>query len=223
MLVAGLLAVASGVARAEKEAAPAEETWYAASIAKSDEGFLVTHFWSKGARLRSETVAGGRRLITIVDATTYYVIDPTRGEAIGIARSPLSIRGDAKRTRPFGDELGAVLRAGGEQVVEHEVGGRKLVRYQLTNDAGRVQVWVTPTLELPVRVERWIRSSSHREQLDYINWLRGIDVAEGFFRPPSDVPIERVGYEDYVRRAMTERLGPAPPFFAHLLHGEPEE
>lgn len=220
------LAQGSGVARADpdKEAGAAEPatSWYAASIARSGSNFLMTHYWSKGSRLRSETVAGGRRLITIVDQTTYYVIDPTSADALAIERSALSIAGDARRGRPFADELAVLLRAGGERVGEEEMGGQKVDRYQLTNEAGRVQIWVRSELGLPVRVERYVRSSAAREQIDYLNWLRNLPIADSFFEPPSDIEIERIGYEDYVKRSMAERLGPAPPFYAHLLHGEPE-
>jgi outer membrane lipoprotein-sorting protein len=215
-----------GIAGAEPASEAGEAgkatSWYAASIARSDGSFLLTHYWSKGSRLRAETVAGGRRLITLVDETTYYVIDPTTADAIAIERSPLSIAGDATRGRPFADELGALLRGGGEQVGEEELSGQQVDRYQLTNEAGRIQVWVRRDLGLPVRVERYIRSSAAREQIDYLNWIRNPPLADSFFEPPSDFEIQQIGYEDYVKRSMAERLGPAPPFYAHLLHGEPE-
>jgi hypothetical protein len=196
-------------------------TWFASSVARGDKGVLLTHYWSKGAKFRAETVAGGRRLITIVDASTYYVIDPTLGEAIGIERSPLAIAGDAGRSRPFGDELSALLAGGGERVGEEKLGGRPTARYQLTNQAGRVQIWVDLELEVPVRVVRYMRGSGDRETLDYLGWLQGLRIADSFFEPPAGSEIERVGYEEYVRRTMSERLGPAPPFYAQLLHGEP--
>lgn len=214
--------VARAAPDAEAEAAEPTTSWYAASIARSGANFLMTHYWSKGSRLRSETVAGGHRLITIVDETTYYVIDPTSADALAIERSSLSIAGDAGRERPFADELTALLRGGGERVGEEELGGQKVDRYQLTNEGGRVQVWIRAEFSLPVRVERYVRSSSAREQIDYLNWVRNLPIDDSFFEPPSGIEIERIGYEDYVKRSMTERLGPAPPFYAHLLHGEPE-
>lgn len=222
--VALLLAQALAVhaAAAEEGAAESAGSWYAASIARSEGSFLLTHYWSKGPLLRAETVAGGRRLITIVDSTTYYVIDPTRADAIAIERSPLAVAGDATRARPFADELTALLRAGGERVGEEDLGGQTAERYQLTNEAGRVQVWVRTDLQLPVRIERYVRASAAREQIDYINWFPNVEIADSFFEPPGDIEIERIGYEDYVKRSMGERLGPAPPFYAHLLHGEPE-
>jgi len=218
LLAGGLLAPPVG---AEDEAPPAPVTsWYTATIARGDTGSLLTHYWSKGRRMRAQTVVGGRFLVTIVDETTYYVIDPTQGEGIGIERSELAKQGDAGRTRPFGDELSALLRAGGEKVGEEERDGVKLERYQLTNDAGRVQIWVRPENQLPMRVERYVRSSSVRDHVDYLNWFENPVIADSFFDPPTGVEIERVGYEEYVKRSMTERMGPAPPFYANLLHGE---
>ena len=106
---------------------------------------------------------------------------------------------------------------------EEELGGRTVARYQLTNQAGRVQVWVRTDLDLPVRIDRYVRATGGREQTDYIDWIRNPAIDDSFFEPPKGIEIERVGYEDYVRRTMAERLGPAPPFYAHLLHGEPED
>jgi len=225
-LLVGSLAVGGASAAPKKsgDAGPElADTWYAASLARGAGQFLVTHYWSKGSLLRSETVAAGRRLITIVDATTYYIIDPTTPDAIAIARSPLSMAGDAKRKRPFADELSALIRGGGERVDQDEVSGMTVDRYQLTNEAGRVQVWARTDLDLPVRVDRYIRASSDREQIDYINWLRGLPIDDGFFAPPAGLEIARYGYEEYITKTMTVRLGPAPPFYAHLLHGEPND
>jgi outer membrane lipoprotein-sorting protein len=208
-------------AAAEDPEAPAKgKSWYAATIARSDTGFLLTHYWAKGPRMRAQTVAGGRFLVTIVDESTYYVLDPSTGSGVGIARSDLAKQGDTLRARPFGDELSALLRAGGERVGEDVRDGVKLERYQLTNDAGRVQIWVVPDRGLPIRVERYVRSSSLRENVDYLNWLENPDIADSFFEPSVHFEIERMTYEEYVKRAMTERVGPAPPFYAHLLHGE---
>ena len=221
MLAGGMAGAADPAVKASGSTEAAPSSWYAASIARSEGNFLLTHYWSKGSRLRAETVAGGRRLITIVDDRTYYVIDPTQEDAIGIERSPLSIAGDATRSRPFADELNALLRAGGERVGEEEMGGEKVERYQLTNEGGRIQLWIRSDVGLPVRVERYVRTSSVREQIDYMNWFPNVEIADSFFEPPAGIEIQRLGYEDYVRRSMTERLGPAPPFYAHLLHGEP--
>ena len=221
LLVLGWLLPALPV-RAEEASPPAKvESWYAATLARGDAGFLLTHYWAKGGRLRAQTVAGHRLLVTIVDATTYYVIDPTTATGIGIERSDLAKQGDAHRTRPFGDELAALLRAGGERLGEEARDGVMLERYQLTNDAGRIQIWVQQESRLPVRVERYVRSSSVREHVDYMNWRENPEIADSFFEPPAAFEIERIGYEEYVTRAMTERVGPAPPFYAHLLHGEP--
>ena len=39
------------------------------------------------------------------------------------------------------------------------------------------------------------------------------------FEPDPAVTLEHLSYDDYVRRASDEQIGPAPPFFRELLHG----
>ena len=223
-LLAPLLAVsvvcAAHAAERAKGAEP--DTWYASAMAKTDRSFFLTHYWSKGARLRAETVLGGRRLITIVNGPTYYTLDPTRGIGLAIERSELARAGDAKRERPFGDELVALERAGGELVGEGTLNGQPVEQYRLTNETGRVEVWVTMDLKLPVRVVRFLRDAGESDQTDYVNWLRDLPIDDRFFEPPSGIDIERIGYDDYVRKSATQPLGPAPPFYGHLLHGEPD-
>jgi outer membrane lipoprotein-sorting protein len=180
----------------------------------------VTHLWSKGDRFRAETVIAGRRIVTIVNGSTYYTIDPVRGFGLGIERSELALGEDARRGRPFGVEYEMILLGGGELVKKDELGGQEVELYRLTNNAGRVEVWVTPTAKLPIRVERFVRSTGRREQVSYVDWRSGVDIADSFFEPSPNLKIDRMGYEEYVKRTMAERLGPAPPLHSQLLHGE---
>jgi len=198
----------------------AQQTWYASTIAQSDDDFMVTHYWSKGRKLRAETVIAGRRIITIVNGPTYYIIDPVLNAGIGIGRAPLALEDDAERTRPFGDEHEAILRGGGERVGERELAGQKVDLYRLTNSAGRVEVWVVPGANLPVRVERYLRESGKRERLNYVNWISGLYIDDSFFEPPRGMEIQTFDYEAYVRRALGGPVGPAPPLYSNLLHGE---
>jgi hypothetical protein len=200
--------------------APMHNTWYATTITQSVSGFVFTHFWSKGVSMRSEVIISGRRLVTIVTPTHYYTLDLTRGTGIGVERSDLARASDANRVRPFADEHAAILRGGGEFVAEEELANQKVDMYRLTNDSGRIQLWVTKNLNLPVRIERWDRESGRRNHIDYVDWLRGFPIADSFFEPPTGVDIEMFGYGEYVSRAMSEPLGPAPAMFGHLLHGE---
>lgn len=225
LFVLFLAFVAASPAPAEDEKpqaskAPIRNTWYATTITQGGTGFVFTHFWSKGVNMRSEVIIAGRRIVTIVTPTHYYTLDLTRGSGIGIERSSLAKASDANRTRPFADEYAAILRSGGEWVGEETLARQQVDMYRLTNDAGRIQVWVTKNLILPVRIERWDRESGRRNHIDYVDWLRGFPIADSFFEPPGSIDIEMFAYGEYVSRAMSEPLGPAPALFGHLLHGE---
>ena len=167
----------------ETPQAPLQNTWYATTITQGATGFMFTHFWSKGVKMRSEVIIAGRRIITIVTPTKYYTLDLTRGSGIGIERSSLAKASDANRTRPFADEYAAILRGGGEWVGEETLARQKVDMYRLTNDAGRIQLWVTKKLNLPVRIERWDRESGRRNHIDYVDWLRGFPIADSCFEP----------------------------------------
>ncbi len=63
------------------------------------------------------------------------------------------------------------------------------------------------------------RRTGRSKTVDYVNWLSGIALPDGFFQPASDVQLEILEYEEYRERARKERIGPAPPLFGYLLHG----
>ena len=222
LLLWGLpLCAAAQDASESANATALENTWYGMTISQNVTGFVVTHFWSKGPSMRAEVVVAGRRIVTIVTPTLYYPLDLTRGTGLGIARSDLAKAADATRARPFGDEYAAILRGGGEFVAEETLAKQSVNLYRLTNDAGRIQVWATKNMHLPVRVERWDRKTGNRDHVDYVDWLRGFPIDDSFFEPPEGLDLEVVDYSSYVSRAMSEPMGPAPPLYAHLLHGEP--
>ncbi len=215
-------------AAAGEKAAPAPaasrkrvSSWYAATVAEDERGgFLMVHFWSKGPLFRSEAVIAGRRLVTIVDRTTYYVIDDTAGNGIAIERSQAARDLDAKRERPFANELQQLLANGGELVGTEQSRGQSVDVYRLTNDDGRRTIWVSTTNPpVPLRVETYDRESARTGRIDYVNWLYNPALPDSFFAPDPRTKLDRFGYEEYRKRILLGPVGPAPVLYRHLLHG----
>ncbi len=224
-----VLPVSPGAALDAKAKAKSEDksttapTWYARTRIATKFGPVVNHYWSKGPWLRSETILAGHRVITIVNATHYYVCDLVIGEGTAIERSPEAIARDKDRGRPFGREMDDLIEAGGEIIHEgvSEGAGVPYRIYQLTNDNGRRRVSVTHSdPPLPIRVETFVRASGHNGLLEYAGWQRDLDIADSFFTAPDTIEWQRLSYDEYVTRAPTETIGPAPVYFRHLLHGE---
>ncbi|MDP6980695.1 MAG: hypothetical protein QF570_19195 [Myxococcota bacterium] len=204
-------------------AATAPATWYARTRIATKFGPVVNHYWSKGPWLRSETILAGHRVITIVNATHYYVCDLVMGEGTAIERSPKAIAQDKDRGRPFARELDDLIASGGEMIHEgvSESAGVPYRVYQLTNENGRRRVSVTDSdPPLPIRVETFVRSSGHNGLLEYAGWQRDLGIADSFFTAPDTIEWQRLSYDEYVTRAPRETIGPAPIYFRHLLHGE---
>ena len=78
---------------------PEMDTWYAQVLARSPVGLNVTHFWSKDRKLRAETVIAGRRIVTIVDESTYYAYDLLVRTGIAVQRAPTAIGVSPPRRR----------------------------------------------------------------------------------------------------------------------------
>lgn len=233
LLLPLLVAFFAGGARAQEEAAPRSgpsgassdraATWYAESYNRGERGFLVTHYWSKGQRFRAEIVVAGHRVVNIVNGDHYYVLDALGQTGVAIQRSAAALRADPTRGRPFGREFDRLLRQGGEKIKTEQLGGRECDLYRVTNDSGRFEVCATPTEpHLPIRVTTFNRKSGASDNVDYINWLSGIAIPDSFFEPDPRIELERVTYEDYRKRSLRERVGPAPALFGFLLHGEPD-
>lgn len=196
-------------------------SWYAASVAEDESGqFLMVHFWSKGALFRSEAVLAGRKILTIVDATTYYVIDEVSGLGIAIERSEAARAQDGKRERPFGNEVDQLLLEGGELLKTEKAAGRTVEVYRVTNDAGRRTIWLSTTNpSVPLRIETYDRASSTTGKIDYVNWIQNPPLRDAFFAPDPRIQIEKFGYEEYRKKIRLKPLGPAPVLYRHLLHG----
>lgn len=220
--ILGLLALAGLAAGAApsgaQDAGPG--TWYAERISTGDAPVRVEHFWSKGPWLRSETVFAGHPILTVVKGERYVIVDRLTGEGVSIERSPQAVAEDADRERPFANELHVLLESGGEEVGQEQLGGRACTLYRLTNEEGRREVCVSAEEpKLPIFLRVWLRGTGRSMESRYLHWSRELEIPDTFFAPPSDAELERVSYQEYVERSSQERLGPAPPFHAELLHG----
>ncbi len=232
VMFAGFVLSASGKAGAEElevreaiQSSPDMDTWHTATLARSEHGVMVVNFWSKDALFRAETIVIGRRINTIVSGKYYYIFDAVEGRGIQIERGEKAIREDAGRGRPFGNEFEVIVRDGGEVVKDGVLPGLGLQYelYQLTDDEGRKQVYVTrEEPRLPLRVERYIRTAGQSSVLEYSGWQRGLVVADSFFVPPANIEFEKVSYDEYVHAVGKRPFGPAPVFYRALLHGAVE-
>lgn len=204
------------------EPPPRPTSWYAATVAEDEKGsFLMVHFWSKGPLLRSEAVIAGRRIVTIVNGDTYYILDAVGGTGVAIGRSEVAIVQDKGRERPFGNELRDILVQGGELIRSETAGGREVDVYRVTNGRGRRTLWISHTdPQVPLRVETFDRASATTGRIDYVNWLHRPLLPDGFFEPDPRIELERVTYEQYGQRVGRRLIGPAPVLYRHLLHGK---
>ena len=51
----------------------------------------MTHFWSRGAAMRAETVVAGHRIVTIVKGEYYYAYDAIAKNGVQIRRTPAAV------------------------------------------------------------------------------------------------------------------------------------
>ena len=227
LLVLGL-GVALGADKAPRSPKPeagaeGPDTWFGERITGGDTPLRVEYFWSKGRKLRSETVVQGYPITTLVSGEFYYVIDPIRRSGIGIRRSPAALKEDRDQPglRPFGNEADLFALKGAEKVRNETLDGRNMLVYRLTDESGRREIWVTDDkLHLPMRIDGFARSSGKHVRSDYVDWSRSIDLPDSFFEPDPGMEIERIEYDDYVKRAAEGPVGPAPVLFRDLLHGK---
>ncbi len=216
------LAVLQAAAGSAQDPAPAgPSTWFSQVLSHSDAGLNVSYFWSKGARLRTETVIAGRRVTTIVSGNTYYAYDAVGQNGIAVTRSPKAIAADARGERPFGREFENLVSLGAERVRDEKVMGRDCEVFRLTDQWGRRELWVTKDkLRLPVRVIVYRRDTQKTTTTDFVNWLTGLSIADGFFEPESSIAFERLDFDSYVKRSATgEPIGPVPVLYTDLLVG----
>jgi hypothetical protein len=203
---------------AAEEAPP---SWHAKVIAHSESGLNVTYFWSKGPKLRAETVVSGHRIVTIVSGKLYYAYDAVAGKGIAVQRAPEAIAQDRPERRPFGRELEILEAQGAEKVREETHHGAPCDVFRVTDNAGRRELWVTQAPpQLPVRLSIYSRKSGQTRYSDYLNWLSGLPLPDAFFEPEPSVELERYAFEDYVRITVEQGpVGPVPILYADLLHG----
>jgi outer membrane lipoprotein-sorting protein len=216
-----LLALALALARTADAAE--EKTWYAETLTSSPRGINVTDYWAKGRdRMRAETVIAGHRFITIVNGKRYYSIDATEGKVIDIERAPRALADDKQHPRMIGLE-GIVIRdRGGEKVKSEKLAGRMCDVYSNTDALGRQQVWVqqeSSSDQLPLRVEVYNRQAAATIRTDYLQWATGLELADRLFEPDPRLPVETLGYDEYVARSTSDQPPAVPVLHANLLHG----
>jgi hypothetical protein len=217
------LAVPDGPGDAEPVSAI--PTWYAQVLARGDAGLNVTQFWSKGARLRAETVVSGHKIITIVSGEWYYAYDGLLKQGVAIRRDPAAVARDDSDRRPFGNEYQTLLEQGAEKIREEDLLGRRAGVFRVTDRHGKRELWVTLDKDrLPLRMEIFDRTSGSRRYMDYINWRSFLFIPDTFFEPDPGVEFERLDFEEYARRtAKTGPVGPVPVLYADLLHVKKSE
>lgn len=201
------------------------ETWYAQRVSQTGGGIGIEHLWSNGASMRSELVVNARPVTTVVHGKRYWVIDRMSGKGVSIARHPNAVRADSATKRPFGDEGDRLQQRGGEFVRSEKLGPDVACKlYKLTDDAGRQEVCVgDDENKLPVYILSWDRRTKREGRLSYMNWLRGLEIAPGFFNPGKGAEIKTFTYEAFVKASDAGAVGPAPILYPHLLHGDREQ
>jgi hypothetical protein len=207
---------------AESEA-PGEShpTWYSQALAYGPGGINVTQFWSKGSKLRAETVVAGHKIVTLVNGDWYYAYDATKGNGIRVRRAPEAIAKDASSSRPFGNEMVKLIDQGAERIREEEFHGREAEVYQVTDRLGRRTVWVTKDeLRIPLRVEIYTRRTASRQATDYMDWMMDLALSDEYFEPDVLVKLETYEFDEYVRKTgMVGAVGPVPVLYTDLLRG----
>ena len=205
------------------EAAPAKPsgppTWYAQALTRGEAGLNVTHFWSKGAMLRSETVVAGHKIVTIVRGERYYAYDGLTGEGLSIRRDPATAAADRPDQRPFAREYDILIGQGAELVREETLLGRKAGIYRVTDDHGRRELWVTQdALRMPLRVEIFDRDTGAQRTTDYVNWQSDLAIPDAFFTPDAHAALTEMDYTEYLRRSTDEgSVGPVPVLYTSML------
>jgi len=196
-------------------------SWYASAIVSGRSGYQVTHYWSRGPNLRAQTLVGIHPVTTIVRGDRYWVYDELLKEGIEIKRSAKAVSEDAKRIRPFGNDLENLIRSDGEKVETGLLSGIPAETWRVTNGAGRRTVWMSVSEpKVPLRVENFDRETGESATLDYSNWATGFELPDSTFEPPADLRLEKFEYQEYVEKSLEGLVGPAPVLYPTLLHGQ---
>ena len=212
-----LLLLTAAPAAAQQDPA---RNWFATLVSQGDIPFQVTHFWSRGSRLRLELVVGDHRVVQIVNGPTYFVLDAVLGRGVAIRRHPRAVAADRPDRRPFGDELERLLEAGAEKIREERVAGKLADVYRVTEPTMRRTLWVAhDPPHLPLKLEVYNRARGLTATHSYLSWTHPPLLPDLFFEPDPRFEIEEVSYEAYVERSAAEPVGPAPVLLPALLHG----
>lgn len=200
-------------------------TWYAQALTRGDAGLNVTQFWSKGSMLRAETVVSGHKVVTIVKGEWYYAFDGLLKRGLAIHREAAAVARDAPGRRPFGNEYQILIDQGAEKVGEEALLGRRAGIFRVTDRLGRRELWVTlDDDKLPLRLEIFDRRSGQKRYTDYVNWRSGLPIPDSFFEPDPAVELERMEFDEYLRRSVeTGPVGPVPVLYSNLLHVKRDE
>ena len=193
---------------------------YAATFGRSGADFLIVQYWSKGRLFRSETIVAGHPLVTIVNGAHYYMYDTLTRKGYVVTRSAGTQAADAKRGRPFANDLDNLLEDGGELVRSEDLKGVPTDVYRVTDRFGKRTLWVTrDALKLPLRLERFNRQSGASSRLNWMDWLPGLVIPDSFFEPDARIELQRFeSYEAFVAQLREGPVPPAPPLYNYLIH-----
>jgi len=225
----GLLLLGLAIA-ASADAAPAAgndkekgaDTWYAETVQHGDGGLRVMNIWSKGRKLRAETIVGGTVLLTLVNGDTYYNLIPSAGMGVAILRSPKAIADDQKGGRPFGRDVEKILARGAEKAGSERLMGREVTIYRLNAGNTREEVWATEDGEkLPIKLVYTDREKGQSAET-MLNWSRSMSLADAFFEPDPRITLEKMSYEEFLARVKDGKVASFPPLFSDLLSGRPQ-
>jgi outer membrane lipoprotein-sorting protein len=200
---------------------PDRITWHVQALAHGPGGLNVTQFWSKGSRLRAETVIAGHKVVTLVSGEWYYAYDATKALGIRIRRTPEALALDLPYRRPFGNEAIRLVEQGAEIVGEEEFQGRAATIYRVTDGLGRRTVWASKdALNIPLRIEIYSRRTGQKQATDYLGWLTGLTIPDSFFEVDPQVEIKSYEFDEYgYFLAKSGSMGPVPVLYADLLRG----
>lgn len=220
-LLLGLL-VLTALGSALPGAARAEEpdTWFVEGFAQGTGGVQLSYFWSKGRKLRSQSVIGGHLVLTFVSGNRYYAIDGLSGVGVAIQRSPKALAADAKGGRPMANEGRQLVARGAEEVRTERLGGREVKVYRLTDAQGKHTAWVTnDPQQLLVKLETFRRGEG-QSATTIFSYQRGLEIPDAFFEPDPRFTLEQMSHEEYLTRIANGPVGPVPVIHTDLLVGE---
>lgn len=211
-----LLATATTARDARAEGAG---VWHAMAVTEGPTGPSITYFWSHDRSLRASTVVQGRPIVTMVHHDWYYVVDELAGAGVAIQRSPRALEEDALGGRPFGQEVDLMLDQGAELVGREQRDGQTVLKYRLSDDKARREVWAAPgDARIPLRVEIFDRAAGAARAVQYTGWRRDLTIPDRFFRPDARIALDRMTYQEYLRRTADAPLA-LPVLYGTLLHG----